>query len=552
LATLEREIATCFHRKKITTGRSIRAFIAELDVLLQSLHDQQLSSRSNNTTSVRKINYARTVKRLKHKFRSKNVILRKTDKSKVFHLASTEHYQQRSDEYMEKTQAYTCLGTEDPLPDLITRTNKYLLDLRLAKWLGQKHYEQLCIRANEVELAHLYYLPKAHKPGTPLRPIISGLKHPTLKISKFLDSFLRPLFDRMAAATTVSSGNRLLEKLQAWTAANLKRETILCTIDVTDLYTMIPQIEGVLSLKKMFDHHKLTKVNGLNTEAIIRLARFVMKNNYFKYNSQYYHQIRGGAMGSPLTLTIANCYMFFYEQKITKQIANSYGLYVRFIDDIFIIINWPTRHFKKQVDQWNTVDSNIHLTAQMGTTADFLDLHMENQDGTLFTSVYHKPSYEPYYLPFNSIHPLHMKKNIPFAMLHRAIKYCSTFEAYLYERDKLRMALILNKYPCQFINKQFDRVFEKLKITEPITRMNYGSIRQQMVNSSFQMKEPVNYGQTIFVHFTYCSSMKIFPKKFHTLWKKHFSESPIDDITPVLGARNVHNLQRRLVHTRDL
>ncbi|CAF3302177.1 unnamed protein product, partial [Rotaria sp. Silwood2] len=41
---------------------------------------------------------------------------------------------------------------------------------------------------------------------------------------------------------------------------------------------------------------------------------------------QYYHQIRGEAMGSPLTLTIANCYMFFFERKLVNQIHNSNGL----------------------------------------------------------------------------------------------------------------------------------------------------------------------------------------------------------------------------------
>lgn len=83
---------------------------------------------------------------------------------------------------------------------------------------------------------------------------------------------------------------------------------------------------------------------------MIRLSRFVMKNNYFSYNGQYYHQIRGGAMGSPLTLTIANCYMFFFERNIVKQIQNSGGLYRRYIDDIFLAINWPIRHLIKQVD----------------------------------------------------------------------------------------------------------------------------------------------------------------------------------------------------------
>ncbi|CAF1513223.1 unnamed protein product, partial [Rotaria sordida] len=106
---------------------------------------------------------------------------------------------------MDKTQAYKCLGKEDPLPDLIKRTNQYLLELRLIKWITQKQYELLSIKSNEVDLAHLYYLPKAHKPNTPLRPIISGLKHPTIKISKYLDDLLRPLFDKMARETTVTS-----------------------------------------------------------------------------------------------------------------------------------------------------------------------------------------------------------------------------------------------------------------------------------------------------------------------------------------------------------
>lgn len=480
-----------------------------------------------------------------------NIVLRKTDKSKVFHLGRSEHYQQRSDEYMTRTQAYQCIGTNDPLPDLIIRTNKYLLELRLAKWITQKQYEQLCIQANQAELAHLYYLPKAHKPGTPLRPIISGLKHPTIKISKFLDKLLRPLFDQMAKKTTVMSGFELYQKLQQWSLNNMKQETILGTIDVVDLYTMIPQVEGVLSLKKMLDHFNLKQIDGLKTEVIIRLARFVMNNNYFKYDGQYYHQIKGGAMGSPLTLTIANCYMFFFEQDILKQITNSFGLYVRYIDDIFIIINWPSRHFIKEVDRWNTFDSNIKLAANISQHANFLDLHIENQDGILFTSVYHKPSYEPYYLPFNSIHPLHMKKNIPFTMLLRAIRYCSTFEAYQKERDQLKIALLSNQYPSQLIDQQFNYVFYKYDINQSLNIITYDEIRQKIINSPLQAKQPIDYGQTMFVHFTYCSNMRSFPQKFHNLWLKYFSESPINDITPILGTRNVNNLQQRLVHTRD-
>jgi hypothetical protein len=561
LATLRRKLEARFYEKKVSPGRPVQEFIAELDVMLQNLHDSPSfphhhssnlikPSQTNMNRSSKNTNYGRIIKRLRHKFRLTNTVLRKTDKSKVFHLGRLVSYQKKSIEYMDKTNAYQCIGINDPLPDLVQRTNKYLLDLRLAKWITQKQYEQLSIKIDEVELAHLYYLPKAHKPGTPLRPIIAGLKHPTVKISKFLDDLLRPLFDKMALNTTIMSGFELVKKLQEWSKVNIKQETLLCTVDVTDLYTMIPQVEGVLALKKMLDYLKLKQIGGLKTEVIIRLARFIMQNNYFTYNSQFYHQIRGGAMGSPLTLTIANCYMFFFERDIVKQVNNSNGLYLRYIDDIFLIINWPARHLLKQVDRWNKFDINIHLSANISLSADFLDLHMDNQEGELVTSVYHKPSHEPYYLPFNSIHPLHMKKNIPFAMLLRGIRYCSTFRSYIHERESLRMALLLNKYPSQFIDQQFSRVLQKFNINQPLDFNNYEAFRHKVINAPIQEKQLIDYGKTIFVHFTYCSNMRTFPIKFHTLWNKYFGESPINEVIPILGTRNADNLQKRLIHTR--
>ncbi|CAF4858579.1 unnamed protein product [Rotaria socialis] len=581
LAILKRKIELRFFEKKVSPGRSVELFIAELNVILQKLHDTSItsthrqkkqqhklflsdnplattqSSQSQNINSSssfrkgKKKNYRRLVKRLKHKIRSASLVLQKTDKSKVFHLGTRQHYQKKSNEYMEKTEAYQWLGVNDPLPNLIERTNKYLLDLRLAHWITQKQYELLCVKPSEAKLAHLYYLPKTHKPGTPLRPIVSGLKHPTIKISTYLDQLLRPLFNKVGLKTTTTSGFEVMKQVYEWSTTNLRKETLLCTIDVVDLYTMIPQTEGVLAIKKMLDYLELKQIGGLKIETIIRLSRFVMTNNYFLYEGQYYHQIRGGAMGSPLTLTIANCYMFFFERNIVKQITNAGGLYLRYIDDMFIIINWPERHLNKQIDQWNTLDSNIQLKAQAGQSINFLDIYIENINADLFTKVYHKPSHEPYYLPFNSVHPLHMKKNIPFAMFLRAIRYCSTFKAFLDEREDLRMALLLNKYPGKFIDSQFNRVLKKCNIIQSLNSNNYNTIRKNIIyNIIEEEKIPTDHYRTMFVHFTYCLNIQTLPTKFHTLWNKYFSESPINEIIPVIGTRNVQNLQKQLVKNK--
>ncbi len=47
------------------------------------------------------------------------------------------------------------------------------------------------------------------------------------------------------------------------------------------------------------------------------------------------------------------------------------------------------------------------------------------------------------------------------------------FQTYINERETLPMALLLNKYPVNFINEQFERVLTKFSIDQPVTRENY-------------------------------------------------------------------------------
>ncbi|CAF1350020.1 unnamed protein product, partial [Didymodactylos carnosus] len=304
---------------------------------------------------------------------------------------------------MEKTKAYELLGPDSPLQDLVQRTNRLLRRLWIEKKLTRTQLEKLLVDPAKGELAHLYFLPKAHKLGAPLRPIVSGIKSPPMAISKFLDKCLRPLFDQMAEHSSIKGGIYLLNKLQKWARWRLATTTHFLTVDVSDLYTMIPQDGAVDALRKLFSHLKLTNVSGLSIETILELTRFVLENNYFVLDGLYYRQIRGGAMGSPLTLTIANVYMFFYERPIAKMIKRQGGLYYRYIDDIFMTSTATPEKIKDWVRHWNRLDSNIQLTAQISQTVDFLDIHIENKNGVLETSVFHKPSHEPYYLPFSSL-----------------------------------------------------------------------------------------------------------------------------------------------------
>ena len=96
------------------------------------------------------------------------------------------------------------------------------------------------------------------------------------------------------------------------------------------------------------------------------------------------------------------------------------------------------------LDKANNYHPNIKLVCQIGTSISFLDVFVENRNGSLFTSVYHKEAAEPHVLPFMSDHPRHMFSNIIQGALYRAVRYSSTIEALDEERRNLEIKLLYN------------------------------------------------------------------------------------------------------------
>ena len=159
---------------------------------------------------------------------------------------------------------------------------------------------------------------------------MSSINTATTGISKLLDRLIRPLFDQHVQQTTIIDGVHLVHRLQLYVKLGfLKTTTHICTCDITDLYTMIPQEEAISILKEFLEHFQYTHVQKMSIDAIQSLARIVLMENVFYYNGKYYRQIKGGAMGSAFTLTLANIFMWHWEQKLIEHQRNSNELYGR-------------------------------------------------------------------------------------------------------------------------------------------------------------------------------------------------------------------------------
>ncbi|CAF1601668.1 unnamed protein product, partial [Didymodactylos carnosus] len=79
----------------------------------------------------------------------------------------------------------------------------------------------------------------------PLRPIIAGIQSGTTKISKYLDSLLRPIFDKATDEYTLQNSLDFISKLKQY---EITERSLLITFDISDLYTVIPQESAVQAL----------------------------------------------------------------------------------------------------------------------------------------------------------------------------------------------------------------------------------------------------------------------------------------------------------------
>ena len=93
----------------------------------------------------------------------------------------------------------------------------------------------------------------------------------------------------------------------------------LSSYDVSALFTSVP-IDPALKVIKalLVKDNTLKERTVMDVEDIILLLEFCLKNTYFSFQGQFYEQVEGAAMGSPVSPIVANLYMEYLEQKSSK------------------------------------------------------------------------------------------------------------------------------------------------------------------------------------------------------------------------------------------
>ena len=78
----------------------------------------------------------------------------------------------------------------------------------------------------------------------------------------------------------------------------------MVTADVVGLYPRIPHEAGLKTLEKALNNGTNKKCS---TKDLVKMAKFVLKNNYVEFNGKVKQQISGTAIGTKFALLTPEC-----------------------------------------------------------------------------------------------------------------------------------------------------------------------------------------------------------------------------------------------------
>ena len=235
---------------------------------------------------------------------------------------------------------------------LITKLKKIKLDTGMDDIIYRRMYP------TGVVIPKFYGLPKVHKEYTPLRPIVSSIGSVSYGVSKEIARIIKPLVG--STEHQVNNSKEFTEEIK-----NIKLEEGECitSYDVSALFTSIP-IPSALDiinnkLQEDTDFHNRT---NMTTHNIIELLDFCLNNTYFTFQGVFYQQIKGAAMGSPVSPIVANIFMKAFESSALSTAIHPPKLWIRYVDDTCVIQD--ESHKEEFLHHINSVNNAIQFTVE--------------------------------------------------------------------------------------------------------------------------------------------------------------------------------------------
>ena len=193
---------------------------------------------------------------------------------------------------------------------------------------------------------------------------------------------------------------------------------------------------------------------------IVKFLWLILTLNNFIFNGINYLQTNGASMGTKCAPNYANLFMALFEENfIYPRITGKAGLYLRYIDDIFMIWRGTRSELESFIREINAVHRSIKFDVNFSkTSVNFLDTTVTiTPNYSIQTSLYQKPTDRHNFLHQRSYHPSATKKSLPYSQALRIKRICSSVEDYTSWIVKLKDQFKARGYNDSLINSAIQR-----------------------------------------------------------------------------------------------
>ena len=181
-----------------------------------------------------------------------------------------------------------------------TKVNQIIDKLHRGKHIDDMTKKWLAQTSSPPRIPVFYTLTKIHKPDPVGRPIISGCDGPTEKISSFVDTLLQPIAQKQQSY--IKNTTDFISFIEN---TKIGQDTILVAMDVSSLYTNIPQEEGIEIVCNAYETFH-NNDPPIPTHYLREMLGVILTENSFEFNEKNYLQTHGVAMGTKTAVSFAN------------------------------------------------------------------------------------------------------------------------------------------------------------------------------------------------------------------------------------------------------
>lgn len=341
---------------------------------------------------------------------------------------------------------------------------RILLSLKCITWAESKR-----ILEQKTAPPAIYFLPKIHKErredtgSLPARPIIAAVGAPFKVLDEYLAGLTACLLPHIPGSLQDTAA--LLRDLAK--VPTLPPGAKLFSADVVSLYPSMDWEETLDASVEFYEEHfKIVQTfcsdgNMLPPpppETFRLILKTLLENNIFHLqNSSFYRQLKGTAMGCSMSVFMANAFMYKKTRHLIERPPAKLLYFGRYIDDIIAV--WLGSDDEIPALFEGVVDDNVKLTYVFGgNTIEALDILISiEDDGSLATRLYRKPTEGTQFVHWSSAHPTNLKSSIPFAQLLRIKRNCTKTSDFLPEAKTLLYKFKNRGYPAHVLNKACEK-----------------------------------------------------------------------------------------------